>query len=201
MPPLHTKQSLTNKKTFSPYQLRDSRNTPTLSTHYHTPPYRKQGCHRLKNWQDQTYHPTYSPNSDCPSTSNQEDTFHPIKRNKHKSPSASTTGQKNACLQHLFQYLYLTITGYTTLRHLKTVLYLHLILGGDVELNRGPFEIPTSQIILEPNIEPDFCIPHIPPIPQPRFDFQEHYISPNGRQNIRDCCFNLIYTCPPPVAP
>ena len=169
MPPLHTKQSLTNKKTFSPSQLRDSRNTPILSTHYHTPPYRKQGCHRSKIWQDQTSHPTYSPNSECPSTPNQEDTSHPIKRNKHKTSSASTTGQKNAFLQHLPQYLYLVITGYTTLRHLKTLLYLHLILGGDVELNLGPFEIPPSQIILEPNIELDFCIPYIPPIQGPLF--------------------------------
>ena len=66
-----------------------------------------------------------------------------------------------------------------------------------MELNPGPFEIPPCQIMLEPNAEPDVRIPHIPPILQPRFDFQEYYISPNGRQFIRDRCYNLIYTCPP----
>ena len=99
------------------YQLisyKDSCYAPIYSTHYHTPPHKRQGGHQQKNWQDQTYHHTYSPNSWYPSIPNQEDTSHLIKRKKHKTPSASTTRQKYAFLQHFPQYLYLIISGCTT---------------------------------------------------------------------------------------
>ena len=66
--------------------------------------------------------------------------------------------------------------------HLLSLLCL-IILAWDVELNPEPLQINSTQIVLESHLELDFSIPHIPPIPLPMFDFQEHYLTTRTTNN------------------
>ena len=86
--------------------------------------------------------------------------------------------------------------------------YLNLLLlrAGDIETNPGPappranvtgptpapFLFPPTQILLQPDTNINFKIPDIPILNIPKFDFQEFYMTPQGRELVKQRCYYIL---------
>ena len=77
----------------------------------------------------------------------------------------------------------------------KTYDHKLLLRAGDIEPNPGP-DIPETPILDEQNFYVTFDIPDIELFPHKEFQFEEMAITSEGKEIIKQKCYNHIYSCP-----